>query len=91
MSYSDIIDLLNKNKIETYDATIATSCDSAWGHIAKSKVVKNLLLDFNAFCEICESIWLDCDEDTGLTTIADQVADFIVEHKRVPEEYVDLL
>ena len=91
--YKNILNVLEKEKIDTLDTMVATSCDSAWND--KSDDIKESLgnqdYSYDDFCETCNSIWLDCEDNTGLTTIADMVADYIIEHNCEPENYSDLL
>lgn len=92
MTYSEILSLLKKNKVDTYDAMVATSCDSAWGTIKHSKIKQAIpSLTYDMFCNTCENLWLDCEEDTGLTAIADLVANYLIIHKRFPEEIIDII
>lgn len=71
MTYTKILNLLKTNKVDIYDACIATSCDSAYDDLPK-KVTKRL--DYDKFCEICDDIWRDCEEPIGITAIAEAVA-----------------
>lgn len=72
MTHTEILNLLKNNKVDTYDAMIATSCDAAYENLSK-KVQKKL--DYDSFCYICDDIWRDCDEPFSVSTIADAVAD----------------
>lgn len=88
MEYTKILELLKKHKVSTYDAMIATSCDGAWKNVEKSGVREKLFtLTYDSFCNVCENIWLDCEEDTGLSTIADKVAKYIIDHEIIPDSY----
>ena len=88
MTYVEILKLLKKNGVDTYDAMVAASCDSAWDNVEK-KIAKKLKFDYNDFCDLCNSIWLDTEEES-LTEIADLVAEFINENEKAPEDYDEL-
>lgn len=88
MKYIKILELLKKHKVSTYGAMIATSCDRAWKKVEESGVREKLFtLTYDSFCGVCENIWLDCEEDTGLTVIADKVAEYIIDHEVIPDSY----
>lgn len=95
MTRQEILDFLNKNKIDTYDACIVTSCDEDWEELASSrkKKVKALRdsgeLTFETFCETAESLWLDFD-DMGLTRVASMVRAYIEDNGELPGTIVDL-
>lgn len=85
-SPEQIIKFCKENNIDTYNACIATSCDSAFKDIADSS------LSFNCFCGCCEAMWQDTPDDSyGLTAIAEQVADFYNSNGRLPEHIKELL
>lgn len=68
---------------------VATSCDSAYKEYNLSKL-KKIKVSFDDFCDCCNDIWLDCEDGTGLTTIADMVAEYITENKDFPSSYSDV-
>lgn len=84
MGYQEILDFLSKNNIDDYKTMVATTCDSAWNG-CKNKVSK--WLDFDRFCASCDEMWCDCEDETGLSRIADYVADYAVEHRKLPSSY----
>lgn len=91
-TYTSILALLKKNKIKTYDAYVATACDEAWNRMKNKKIIDNEpFITYDMFCNTCENLWLDCEDDTGLTAIADMVAGYYANTKTFPEEITDIL
>ena len=91
MNKMDIIDTLTEQGIDIYDAIIATSCHSAWEGVRDTKTFVKLGIDFDKFCEICNNLWLEAGDDHGLTSLADQVAGFILDNKKIPTEWEELM
>jgi hypothetical protein len=83
--YLKIIETLKANGISTQEAFIATSCDTAFGELDDNTI------SFDNFCSVCYDMWLDCNEDTGLTTIADKVAYYTNDNGHLPESFTELL
>ncbi len=83
--YTNIIKLLTDNGLSTQDAFIATSCDAAYEELDDKTI------SFDDFCDVCNEMWLDCSDDTGLTTIADKVAYYTNDNGGLPEDYEELL
>jgi hypothetical protein len=90
MNYEDILKLLKRNKIDSIDALVACACDAAWKQESKSIQKKNPKYTFEDFCSDVNEMWLDCDDDTGITRIADWVAEYMEEHKESPESFWEL-
>lgn len=89
MGYQEILDFLSKNNINTSDAMVASTCDSAWLEIKDSGECE--WLDFDRFCSACYDVWMDSEDDTGLSRIADMVAEYAINRSELPSSYDDLL
>lgn len=87
MTHTEILKLLKTNKIDTYDAMIATSCDAAYENLSK-KVQKKL--DYDRFCEICDDLWCDCEDPLSVSAIADAVVD-LFEDCKDEDEITDMI
>lgn len=87
MTYTEILKLLKTNKVDTYDAMIATSCDAAYENLSK-KIQKKL--DYNRFCNICDDIWRDCEDPFSISAIADAVVD-LFEDCESDDEITDMI
>lgn len=90
MTYENIIKLLKKNKVSTHSAFVATSCDSAWDDNEEEIKEKHPDMTFDDFCNIATDMWGDCPDSTGLSTIADWVAAWLIDNEDEPESYCDL-
>ena len=90
MTYENIIKLLKKNKVNTSNAFVATSCDAAWDENKEEIHKKHPDMTFDDFCNIADDMWGDCEDSTGLSTIADWVASWLIDHKKEPEYYYEL-
>lgn len=91
MKYSEILEKLKEVGVtNTFTVMVATSCDSAYK--AYRDELEYYGISYDDFCGTCEDIWMDCEEGTGLTTIADSVAEYICDHAgEKPERYVDII
>ena len=90
MTYKNIIKLLKKHKVSTTAAHLATSCDSAWDENEEEIKERHPDMTFDDFCNIADNMWCDCEDNTGLTTIADWVAAWLIGHDEEPDSYSDL-
>ncbi len=90
MTYENIIKLLKQHKVSTSSAFVATSCDSAWYDNEEEIKERHPEMTFDDFCNIADDMWGDCDDSTGLSTIADWVADWLINHDEEPESFSDL-
>lgn len=82
-----IIKLLEKNNVDMYDAVVATSCFSAWECLDEEVQKKT---SFTEFCKECSALWLDWQDDSGLTKIADMVGSYLTDYGTYPEDESDL-
>ena len=86
MKYENILELLKKHKVSSYRAMVACSCDEAWKTIKESGVLEIIPdFDYEQFCDLCNSVWLSWETGTGLTSIADAVANYIIEMESIPD------
>ena len=90
MTYENIIKFLKENKINTSAAFVATSCDAAWDVYGNEIQEKHPDMTFNEFCNIADDMWNDCEDSTGLTVIADWVADWLINHDEAPDNFCEL-
>jgi hypothetical protein len=91
MTYSEILRKLEEmGERGTNTAMVATSCDSAYESYEEE--LREYNINYDEFCSICEDIWMDCEDNTGITVIADCVAEYICDHDgETPERYVDII
>ena len=90
MTYENIIKLLKKHKVSTSSAFVAVSCDSAWAEYEEEIHEKHPDMTYDEFCNIADDMWCDCDDSTGLSTIADWVAMWLRDNNEELESYSDL-
>lgn len=90
MTYTNIIELLKKHKVITSTAFVAVSCESAWEEYKEDILGKHPDMTFNKFCDIANDMWIDCEDSTGLSTIADWVAEWLIDHDEAPDYYSEL-
>lgn len=93
MIYEEILNKLKemfKGKgISNDTIMVAVSCDTAY-KTYNLKKIKGFEVSFDVFCICCNDVWLDCEDGTGLTTIADMVAEYIINNKKTPHRYSEV-
>ena len=82
--YTRTLRTLKENKVDLGIGHIVCGCESAWKSVVKKGKVG---VSFDDFCKACEEVWLDCDDGTGLTTIADKVAYYLKRTGELPCDY----
>lgn len=90
MTYENIIKLLKKHKVSTTSVFVATSCNAAWDENKEEIKERHPDMTFDDFCNIADDMWGDCEDGTGLSTIADWVAAWLIDNDEEPDNFCDL-
>lgn len=86
-NYEQILNFLDQNKIDRTQAFVATSCDCAYANGNKKFRKK---FSYDAFCSACYDLWLDGEDHTSITYIADLVVEYAEKNGELPTEYCDI-
>ena len=90
MNHEQILNLIKENKIDTGEAMVACSCDEAWENNKENILKKHKDYTYDKFCALVGSMWYDCEDNTGVTVIADWVAQYLSNNKDEPDDYYEL-